>query len=191
MVTAKSTKSSHEKPPQKTKIDRAGKRILERVERQVDGELNSSLDFRKKFYSPRRDIVDALLKYVTKITERFPGVPSSTRKYKRYPSEADVLVDVEYEELTRVGYSGHFAMKLLRDEFPTDFFVLESTELGPRLVCKKVADPKFLAECGKARRFFDETPRIFESSVRKLVEAYVASCRECDDIVFKVCELCS
>lgn len=133
--------------PQKTKIDRAGRRVLERVVLVVEGEPNSSLDFRKKFYSPRHEIVKELIKYLERVTERFPGLPSSTRRYKRFSHEDDVLKEVEYEELTRVGYSGHFVMKLLRDEFPTDFFVLETTEMGPRLICNGAQDELVLDIC--------------------------------------------
>jgi len=167
----------HHQEPEKTKIDRAGSRVLERVERVVEGEPNSCLDFRKKYYSPRHDIVKELIKYLEKVTERFPGLPASTPRYKRFSSEDDVLKEVEYEELTRVGFSGHFAMKLLRDEFPTDFFVLETTELGPRLICKQilgVEDSEFLRD---SRGLFH-------------VKDYVDKCRECDEIVLKVCEAC-
>lgn len=177
----------HHQEPEKTKIDRAGSRVLERVERVVEGEPNSSLDFRKKFYSPRHDIVKELIKYLERVTERFPGMPSTTRKYKRYSDEDDVLKEVEYEELTRVGYSGHFAMKLLRDEFPTDFFVLETTEMGPRLICKKVADSKFLRD---SRGFFDEINQESKGEVKVAVKDYVDKCRECDELVLKVCEAC-
>lgn len=177
---------------EKTRIDRTGSRLQERVERPVKGEPNSSLDFRGRFYSPRHDIVKALLEYLEKVTLRFPGVMSGTRRFKRFSSGEDVLKHVEYEELTRVGYRGHFVMRLIRDEFPTDFFVLESTERGPRLVCKRVADPEFLSQCSRVRYFLDEFPLILDDSVglSELTKTYVERCHECDELVFKVCKLC-
>lgn len=179
-------------PETKTKIDRAGSRVLERVSKQVKGEANSRPEFRKKFFSPRHDVVDQLIKYLEKVSERFPGTPSVSEKYKRFSSEEDVLKDVEYEELTRVGYSGHFAMQLLRDEFPKDFFVLEATEMGPRLLCKRVADPAFESVSSRVRGFFDESPRFLDDSseLKKLTKEYVEKCRECDEVVCKVCKLC-
>ena len=190
MHTARRRADQDHQEPQKTKIDRAGSRVLERVVLVREGEPNSSLDFRKKFYSPRHEIVKELLEYLQKITERFPGMPSSTRRYKRFSDEDDVLKEVEYEELTRVGYSGHFAMKLLRDEFPTDFFALETTEMGPRLICTKIADSGFLRN---SRRFFHETCETFgdsEEEVKVAVKDYVDKCRECDELVLEVCEAC-
>lgn len=185
--------ADHNQEPKKTKIDRAGSRVLKRVERVVEGEPNSRLEFRKEFYSPRHDIVKELIKYLERVTVRFPGIPSNTRRYKRYSDKDDVLKDVEYEELTRVGYSGHFAMKLLRDEFPADFFVLETTEMGPRLICKKILGAKDSSFLRNSRRLFHETIETFGDSqeeVKTAVNYYVAKCRECDEIVLKVCEAC-
>lgn len=188
----KSSKSDSEDEVKKTRIDRTGRRLQERVERPVKGEPNSSLDYRGRFYSPRHDIVAALLGYLEKVTVRFPGVMSGGRRFKRFSSGDDVLKHVEYEELTRVGYRGHFVMKLIRDEFPTDFFVMESTERGPRLVCKRVADPEFLSECSRVRYFFDEFPLILDDSTQlgELTKTYVERCRSCDELVLKVCKLC-
>lgn len=178
------------KKKEKTKIDRAGRRILEEVSREVEGKANSCLSFRKRVFSPRSEIVKQLLAYLEKVVERFPGVPSATLKFKRFSSDDEVLDEVEYEELTFVGYSGHFAMKLLRDEFPTDFFTLESTEMGPRLICTRNADEYLLENSSKVRGLFLESPRFLDDSVdlKQSVKSYLDKCQVEDELVLEVCK---
>ncbi len=106
---------------ERTRPDRWGQRILDKARREVASE-------------PRPEIVKELLSYVAFAATHFPGVPSSVRTFKRYTSEEDVLQDVAFADLTRVGYRGYLGMMLIRDEFPTDYFVMECTEAGPRLI---------------------------------------------------------
>lgn len=105
---------------EKTKLDRWGQRIRSLLSKKGD--------------RPRVQIVRELVKYLKVASERFPGDPEPSPKYKVYSSGYNVLNDLPYAELTRVGYRGHFAMMSIRDEFPSGFFTLVSTELGPKLV---------------------------------------------------------
>jgi len=188
MVTASRASSCREK----TKIDRAGGRLLVEVERKVEGMPNSVVNFRKQVFSPRPEIVRLILAYVKKVVERFPGVPSTTPKFKRFSSDDEVLNEVQYAELTFLGFSGHFAMKLLRDEFPAGFFILESTEMGPRLICTRNADEYLLENSSKVRGLSTESPRFLDDSpdLRQSVKSYFDKCQVEDDVVLDVCKFC-
>lgn len=84
--------------------------------------------------TPRVAIVEELLAYLKRSRELFPGELEPVTKYKEYSISDDVLADFVFAELTFVGYRGHFAMMLIRDEFPAGLFTLISTERGPKLV---------------------------------------------------------
>lgn len=189
MVTYSASRAAREPKKEKTQIDRAGRRILEEVSRKVEGEANSCLSFRQQVFSPRPEIVRKLLVYLEKVVDRFPGVPS-TVKFKRFSSDDEVLNEVEYEELTFLGFSGHFAMKLLRDEFPTDFFTLETTETGPRLICTRNADEYLLENSSKVRGLLLESPQFLDDSLdlKQSVKSYFDKCQVEDEIVLKVCK---
>lgn len=190
MVTYSASRAAREpREPvrEKTRIDRAGSRLLKEVERKVEGEAEN---FRKQVFSPRPEIVKQILAYLEKVVQRFPGVPSTTPKFKRFSSDDEVLDEVEYEELTFLGFSGHFGMKLLRDEFPAGFFVLESTEMGPRLICTRNADEYLLENSSKVRGLTLKSPRFLldSSDLRQSVKSYFEKCQVEDEVVLDVCK---
>lgn len=116
--------ADEDEPPccrEPTRLDRRGQQIL--------AEINKT---RVNPKCPREEIVGFLLSYIDTARERFPG--ESCPEFKRYRSGENVLEDFEFAELTMAAYMGHFAMMYIRDEFPTDLFVLETTKFGPRLV---------------------------------------------------------
>lgn len=131
-----------------TKIDRQGQRILD----------ESRLEGQEK---PRVQLIEKILVYITRIKERFPGstlLVSSAPSFKRFTVDDDVFEGLKFAELTFVRYSGHFALGLLRDEFPKDFFIMETTEQGPRLLCTQYADKYLVDNSFKVRgSFFTES----------------------------------
>lgn len=170
---------------------REGRRIYDEVVKVVPGRPNSCIEYRRDAFSPRRDIVKKLLVYLKKVQERFPGSPSVDPKFKRFKFDEDVFDHVKYKELDFVGYSGHLAMQLLRDEFPKDFFILESTERGPRLFCEDNANAFFRAKCSFVRDVFGQTPTFLgedSAELRQAVRDYRSRCEvESDELVSEIC----
>lgn len=168
------------KSKEKTRLDRQGQRILDKARAEGQVQKNSC---------PRPEIVKELLAYLASATQLFPGETSGISFCKRFSQAEDVLEFVECAELTRVGYRGHFAMMMLRDEFPSGFFVMETTEQGPRLLCSAYANSFLLLHSSEVRCFFGDSSEYSSELKASLVE-YEARCSTGDSLVYDVCKMC-
>ena len=173
----------------KTRLDRQGQKILDKAREVVHGQANSRAEYRKKNFSPRPEIVKELLAYLATATQLFPGETSENRFCKRFSCGEDVLKFVECAELTRVGYRGHFAMMMLRDEFPSDYLVMESTERGPRLICSVYANSVLSLRGSEVRSFLGDSSGYDDTLKASLVE-YGNKCSAGDPLVYDVCKMC-
>lgn len=172
--------SKHRKSKEKTRLDRQGQRILDKARES------------KKNSGPRPEMVKELLAYLENATHLFPGETSGIRFWKRFSGGEDVLKIVECAELTRVGYRGHFAMMMLRDEFPSGFFVMESTEQGPRLICSLHANSFLLLHSREVRTFFADSsgPSAYAGELKASLVEYETRCSAGDSLVYDVCKMC-
>lgn len=166
------------KSNEKTRLDRQGQRILAKARA------------REKNLCPRPGIVEELLAYLARATQLFPGESSGIRFCKRFCCGEDVLGFVEFAELTRVGYRGHFAMMMLRDEFPPGFFVMETTEQGPRLICSLYANSFLLLHSSEVRDFLGENSGLSGGELKDSLVEYEARCCAGDSLVYDVCKMC-
>ena len=176
-------RSKHPKPSkseEKTRLDRQGQRIFDKCS--VSAESR-----------PRPEIVKELLAYLANATQLFPGEPSEISFCKRFSAEEDVLEFVECAELTRVGYRGHFAMMMLRDEFPLGFFVMETTEQGPRLICSLYANSFLLSHSSEVRVLFGDSSvysSVYSGELEASLVEYETRCSAGDSLVHDVCKMC-
>ena len=183
MQTAgRSKHPKHPKSKEKTRLDRQGQRILDKLT------LSSSAEN----ICPRPEIVRELLAYLANATQLFPGETSGVSFCKRFSGDEDVLEFVECAELTRVGYRGHFAMKMLRDEFPSGFFVMETTEQGPRLICSLYANSFLLLHSREVRVLLGDSSRlsVYAGELKASLVEYETRCSAGDSLVNDVCKMC-
>ena len=179
-------------PPEstgKTRLDRQGEMIATKARKVVDGQANSCAEYRKKYFCPRPEIVKDLLAYLENATQKFPGETNGKRFFKRYNCDEDVLEFVKFAELTRVGYRGHFAMMMLRDEFPSGYLVMETTEQGPRLMCSNYANSVLWLRGSEVRFLLGDSSGYDDILKASLVE-YEKKCLAGDPLVYDVCKMC-
>lgn len=122
----------------------------------------------------RQDIVEDLIKYIRRLGG---GIGTGYTSFTRHSAESSGLECVRYGKCTRPGYRGHFAMATIRDQFPKGFFILETTELGPRLICRKYASEYLLENSRSIRNLWS-------------VQEYREQCLM-DPFVCDVCKICS